>query len=70
MRKILTLMMESGSGHKIPALAIKKRLQDFDKEKKQIEDNLLQNKKFKAFAEWIAKIRENSDIFIEEEFRG
>jgi len=51
-------------GRKVPGL------EGFDQEKKQIAGNLLQNKKFKAFAEWLAKIRESSEIFIEEEFRG
>jgi len=43
--------------------------QEFDKEKKQIKDNLLQNKKREVFSAWIASVREKSEISIEEGFK-
>ena len=41
----------------------------FEKEKAQIIENQLKNKKIKAFNEWLSNLREKSDISIEEEFK-
>ena len=41
----------------------------FEKEKGLIIENQLKNKKSKVFNEWLSKLRENSDITIEEEFK-
>jgi len=41
----------------------------FEKEKAQIIENQLKNKKIKVFNEWLSNLREKSDISIEEEFK-
>ncbi|MBW1941177.1 MAG: peptidyl-prolyl cis-trans isomerase [Deltaproteobacteria bacterium] len=42
--------------------------EDFDKEKSKIKEKLIEEKKSKAFAEWISRIREKSEISIEKGF--
>lgn len=44
--------------------------QAFEKEKAKIKEALLQQKKRNAFSEWIAKLRQRSDIKIAEEYAG
>ena len=43
--------------------------QEFDKEKQQLQETLVNQKKLKAFNNWLAEARERSDISIREEFQ-
>jgi hypothetical protein len=43
-------------------------LEEFDKEKKALKENLLNQKKMTAFNEWLAGVRKASDISIAEGF--
>ncbi len=43
--------------------------QEFDKEKQQLQDTLVNQKKLKAFNAWLAEARKRSEITIREEFQ-
>ena len=43
--------------------------QEFDKEKQQLQETLVNQKKLKAFNAWLAEARKRSDISIREEFQ-
>jgi len=42
--------------------------QEFDKERKLLQETLINQKKLRAFNTWLAEIRKNSEITIHESF--
>jgi hypothetical protein len=43
-------------------------MDEFEKEKAGIKERLLQQKRFKIFEAWLAKIKKDSEIIVEKDF--
>jgi peptidyl-prolyl cis-trans isomerase D len=63
-------VFKGGKGYYVIQLGQRKAppLDDFEKEKAGIRDQLLQQKKFKAFEAWLEQIKNRSEIVVEDEF--
>ena len=59
-----------GDNHYVIQFAARKEptTEEFEKEKEQVRDQLLQQKRFKTMETWIAEKRKNSEILVEESY--